>query len=147
MVDVWGHDRVGIRLSPVTPDAGHTPPDSDVMTTYGHLIQRLNQLNLAYLHFVEGATATSRAVPDGVDLDALRAQFTGPFIGNNNYDLDLAVQRRARGKIDAVAFGRPFIANPDLVARLRGGIGLAVAPREAYYGGAAEGYTDWPTAA
>lgn len=147
VVDVWGHDRVGIRLSPVTPDAGNTPPDSDVMTTYGHLIERLNQFNLAYLHFVEGATATSRTVPDGVDLDALRAKFTGPFIGNNNYDLDLAMRRRAQGKIDAVAFGRPFIANPDLVARLRDGIGLAAAPREAYYGGGAEGYTDWPTAA
>lgn len=145
VVAIWGSDRVGIRLSPVTPDAGNTPPDSNVMVTYGYLIKRLNAFQLAYLHIVEGATATSRDVPEGIDLDALRALFDGPYIGNNGYDLDLAVSRRAQGKVDAVAFGRPFIANPDLVERLRFGFELVVAPREAYYGGGAEGYTDWPT--
>lgn len=144
IVDIWGHDRVGIRLSPVTPDAGNTPPDSNVMALHGYLIQQLNRFNLAYPHFVEGATATSREVPEGVDMDALSAQFNGPFIGNNNYDLDMAVQRRAQGKIDAVAFGRLFISNPDLVARLRHGAELTIAPRESYYGGGAKGYTDWP---
>jgi N-ethylmaleimide reductase len=144
VVAIWGSDRVGIRLSPVTPDAGNTPPDSNVMATYGYLIRQLNKFNLAYLHFVEGATAASRYVPEGVDLDALRAQFEGPYIGNNGYDIELAVERRGEGKIDAVAFGRPFIANPDLVERLRRRVELAVAPREAYYGGGAKGYTDWP---
>lgn len=144
IVDIWGNDRVGIRLSPVTPDAGNTPPDSNVMALHGYLIQQLNRFNLAYLHFVEGATATSREVPEGVDMDALSAQFNGPFIGNNNYDLDMAVERRAEGKIDAVAFGRLFISNPDLVARLRHGAELTIAPRESYYGGGAKGYTDWP---
>ncbi|MFM0047779.1 alkene reductase [Paraburkholderia sediminicola] len=141
---IWGSDRVGIRLSPLTPDAGNTPLDSNVMATYGSLIRQLNKFNLAYLHFVEGATAASREVPGGVDLDALRALFEGPYIGNNGYDLELAVARRTEGKVDAVAFGRPFIANPDLVDRLRLGAELAVAPREAYYGGGAKGYTDWP---
>lgn len=146
VVAIWGSDRVGIRLSPVTPDAGNTPPDSNVMATYGYLIQQLNRFNLAYLHFVEGATATSRTVPAGVDLDALSAQFDGPFIGNNNYDLDMALERRAQGRIDAVAFGRLFISNPDLVERLRRGTELTIAPRESYYGGGAKGYIDWPTA-
>ncbi len=86
----------------------------------------------------------SRFVPEGVDLDALSAQFNGPFIGNNNYDLEMAIERRAKGKIDAVAFGRLFIANPDLVERLRHGAELTIAPRESYYGGGAKGYTDWP---
>lgn len=144
IVNIWGSDRVGIRLSPVTPDAGNTPPDSNVMATYGYLIKRLNAFNLAYLHFVEGATATSRTVPDGVDLDALSAGFNGSFIGNNNYDLEMAIERRAQGKIDAVAFGRLFISNPDLVERLRLGAELTIAPRESYYGGGAQGYTDWP---
>ncbi|EPN69726.1 NADH:flavin oxidoreductase / NADH oxidase family protein, partial [Pseudomonas syringae pv. actinidiae ICMP 19079] len=144
IVDIWGNDRVGIRLSPVTPDAGNTAPDSNVMGLHGYLIQQLNTLNLAYLHFVEGATATSREVPEGVDMDALSAQFNGPFIGNNNYDLEMAVERRAQGKIDAVAFGRLFISNPDLVARLFQGAELTIAPRESYYGGGAKGYTDWP---
>ncbi|EUB76031.1 12-oxophytodienoate reductase [Pseudomonas sp. GM41(2012)] len=144
IVKIWGNERVGIRLSPVTPDAGNTPPDSNVMAMYGYLIQQLNKFDLAYLHFVEGATATSREVPAGVDMDALSAQFTGPFIGNNNYDLEMAIERRAQGTIDAVAFGRLFISNPDLVERLRRGTELTIAPRESYYGGGAKGYTDWP---
>jgi N-ethylmaleimide reductase len=144
---IWPPGRVGIRLSPVTPDAGNTPMDSDVMATYGHLVRQLNQYKLAYLHFVEGATAGSRDLPDGINLDALRAQFEGAYIGNNGYTLDLAIARRAAGKIDLAAFGRPFIANPDLVARLRNGLPLAEAPRETYYGNGAKGYTDWPTVA
>jgi N-ethylmaleimide reductase len=144
IIKIWGNERVGIRLSPVTPDAGNTPPDSNVMAMYGYLIQQLNKFDLAYLHFVEGATATSREVPAGVDMDALSAQFTGPFIGNNNYDLEMAIERRAQGTIDAVAFGRLFISNPDLVERLRRGAELTIAPRESYYGGGAKGYTDWP---
>jgi N-ethylmaleimide reductase len=99
------------------------------------------------MHFVEGATATSRVVPEDVDLDALRALFKGPYIGNNNYDLPLAVKRREEGKIDAVAFGRPFIANPDLVRRLKEGAALTVAPRDSYYGNGEKGYTDWPALA
>lgn len=146
VVAIWGADRVGIRLSPVTPDVGNTPLDSDVMATYGHLIRELNRFELAYLHVVEGATGGSRTVPDDVDLDQLRAMFTGPYIGNNNYDLDLAMDRRVQGKIDAVAFGRLFIANPDLVERLRRGTALTIAPRESYYNGGAKGYTDWPVA-
>lgn len=144
IVKIWGNERVGIRLSPVTPDAGNTPPDSNVMGMYGYLIQQLNKFDLAYLHFVEGATATSREVPADVDMDALSAQFNGPFIGNNNYDLEMAIDRRAQGKIDAVAFGRLFISNPDLVERMRRGAELTIAPRESYYGGGAKGYTDWP---
>ncbi|GFM76148.1 alkene reductase [Pseudomonas cichorii] len=144
IVDIWGSDRVGIRLSPVTPDAGNTKPDSNVMGLHGYLIRQLNTFNLAYLHFVEGATATSREVPEGVDMDALSALFDGPFIGNNNYDFKMAVERRAQDKIDAVAFGRLFIANPDLVKRLRYGAALSIAPRESYYGGGAKGYIDWP---
>jgi N-ethylmaleimide reductase len=144
VVAIWSSDLVGIRLSPVTPDAGNTPPDSNVMATYGYLIRQLNKYRLAYLHFVEGATAASRSIPEGVDLDALRALFEGPYMGNNGYDLELAVSRRSQGKIDAVAFGRPFIANPDLVERLRYGAALVVAPRESYYGNGAKGYIDWP---
>ena len=146
VVAIWGSDKVGIRLSPVSPDVGNTPLDSNVMATYGHLIRELNGFALAYLHVVEGATGGSRAVPADVDLDQLRAMFTGPYIGNNNYDLDLAIARRAEGKIDAVAFGRLFIGNPDLVERLRRGKALTIAPHASYYNGGSTGYTDWPAA-
>ncbi|SIS02239.1 MULTISPECIES: alkene reductase [Pseudomonas] len=144
IVEIWGNDRVGIRLSPVTPDAGNTPPDSNVMDLYGYLVDQLNQFDLAYMHFVEGATATTREIPAGVDMDALSARFHGPYIGNNNYDLEMAIERRSEDLIDAVAFGRYFISNPDLVERLRVGAELTIAPRESYYGGGAKGYTDWP---
>ncbi|WP_265329896.1 hypothetical protein [Stenotrophomonas maltophilia] len=147
VVDIWGADKVGIRLSPVTPDAGNTPPDSNVMQTYGYLIQELNRFGLAYLHFVEGNTAGTRDLPEGVDLDALRAIFSGPYIGNNGYDLELAISRRKASKVDVVAFGRYFISNPDLVERLRTGYPLTVAPRDSYNGGGAVGFTDWPVAA
>ena len=76
----------------------------------------------------------------------IRDRFTGPYIGNNNYDLNLAIDRRSQGRIDAVAFGRLFIANPDLVERLRLGKDLTIAPRESYYNGGAKGYTDWAVA-
>lgn len=144
VLGVWDAGQVGIRLSPATTSAGDTPLDSDVMTTYGHLIRQLNRFNLAYLHMVEGVTGGAREMPEGIDLDALRAEFEGPYIGNNGYDLDLAIARRAEGKVDAVAFGRPFIGNPDLVERLRRGALLTDAPRETYYGGGETGLTAWP---
>jgi len=131
VLGVWESGRVVIRLSPTTPDAGNTPLDSTVMETYGYLIRQLNRFNLAYLHVVEGSTAGPRTLPEGIDLEALRSEFKGSYIGNNGYDLELAIARRAQRKVDAVAFGRPFIANPD--------------PRESYYGGGAKGLTDWPT--
>ena len=106
---VWGADRVGIRLSPVTPNAGNTPLDSDVMALYGYLIPQLNRFGLAYLHVVEGATGGSRELPPGVDLDALRKLFDGAYMGNNGYDLELAMDRRAKGLIDTVAIGLSLI--------------------------------------
>jgi N-ethylmaleimide reductase len=147
VLGVWDAGRVGIRLSPVTTGVGNTPLDSDVMATYSHLIRSLNGFGLAYLHMVEGITGGPRDLPAGVDLDALRGLFQGAYIGNNGYDLGLAMERRAAGKVDGVAFGRPFIGNPDLVQRLRHGLPLFEAPKSAYYGGGAEGLTDFPKAA
>ncbi|PHM74221.1 alkene reductase [Xenorhabdus kozodoii] len=143
VTSVWGGGRVGIRLSPVTIEVGNTPLDSNVMATYGYLIQQLNKFKLAYLHFVEGTTGRNRDVPEDIDLDALRSLFDGAYIGNNNYDFEMAISRRAEGKVDAVAFGRPFISNPDLVERLRYGIELVDVNNDAYFGNGAKGYTDW----
>jgi N-ethylmaleimide reductase len=146
VTNVWGGgDRVGIRLSPVTPEAGNIPLDSDVMGTYGYLIDQLKPFNLMYLHFVEGATGSSRNVPAGVDLQALRTRFNGPYMANNGYDREMAIQARRQGAADFICFGRPFIANPDLVERLKEDAPLEVAPHSTFYGGGAEGYTDWPT--
>lgn len=146
VAQVWGPERVGLRLSPITQAAGNTPLDSDPNGTYGFLAERLGELNLAYLHCVEGQTRG----PNGAqhfDFQALRRKFGGAYIANNSYDRDLAARAIAEGRADMVAFGRPFIANPDLVHRLKTGAPLAQAPQEAFYGGGAKGYIDWPNAA
>lgn len=142
---VWGGERVGIRLSPVTPHIGNVPLDSDVMATYGHLIASLNPFNLAYLHFVEGETRGSREVPAGISLAGLRQRFQGDYMANNNYTAELALQARQSSSAELICFGRPFMANPDLVARLQRGLPLAEAPMETWYGGGEQGYTDWPS--
>jgi len=145
VTQVWGGDRVGIRLSPVTPAAGNTPLDSDVMATYGYLIEHLNRFGLAYLHFIEGSTRMSRVVPEDIDLQQLRALFKGPYMANNLYTKKLAEEVRKNNVADLICFGRPFIANPDLVGRLKTGKKLTEAPKETWYAGDEKGYIDWPT--
>jgi len=144
VADIWGSDRVGVRLSPLTRAAGDTPLDSDPQGTYGALAEKLGTLGLAYLHCVEGQTRgdNDRAA---FDFQALHRAFGGQYIANNSYDRDKAIQAITQGFADMVAFGRPFIANPDLPARLRINAPLAVALPETYYGGGARGYTDFPT--
>jgi len=143
VVAACGSDRVGIRLSPVTPvnDIG---PDSDPATTYSYVVEHLNSLGLAYLHVIEGATQGPREVPGGFDLQILRSLFNGCYIANNGYDLALATAARRQGLADMIAFGRAFIANPDLVERLRLGAPLNAPDRATFFGGGATGYTDYP---
>ncbi|WP_150047665.1 alkene reductase [Methylomonas rhizoryzae] len=141
---VWGSSRVGIRLSPVTPAAGNTPLDSNVMATYGYLVGQLNAYGLAYLHCVEGSTRLSREVPAGINLAQIRALFQGPYMANNLYTRELALAARREQRADLICFGRPFIANPDLVERLKADWPLAEADKAVWYGGWSAGYTDWP---
>ncbi len=142
-VAVCGPDRVGIRLSPLSPVNG-SGRDSDPQTTYLHVVERLNALGLAYLHVIEGATQGAREVPGGFDLQLLRRSFRGCYIANNGYDLQLARQARASELADLIAFGRLYIANPDLVERLRAGAPLNLPDRETFFGGGRRGYTDYP---
>ena len=144
VTEVWGGgDRVGIRISPGTTMPGETPLDSDPMTTFGAYIDALSRFGLVYMHDIEGVTQMSREA-DGIDYHALRKRFTGAYIANNNYTLDLADKTLADGNADMISFGRPYIANPDLVDRLRTGAPLAEAPKRYWYGGDATGYSDWP---
>ncbi|QWT21601.1 alkene reductase [Bacillus sp. NP157] len=138
-----GADRVGVRLSPITQAVGDTPLDSDPATTYGHLAQELGKLGLAYLHCVEGQTRGANAA-SAFDFAGLSKTFGGRYIANNSYDRDAAMVAVASGHADMVAFGRPFIGNPDLVERLRRNAHLMIAPISTYYGGGAHGYTDFP---
>ena len=143
VVDVWGASRVGIRISPGTSNPGGTPLDSNPMATYGTYLDALSAMKLMYVHGIEGATQGSRTT-EGVDGPALRRRFHGPYIANNGYDRALADKDIGSGGADLVSFGRPFIANPDLVDRLRTGAPLADAPKPYWYGGNATGYSDWP---
>jgi N-ethylmaleimide reductase len=144
VVGVCGGDRVGIRLSPIAAVNG-CALDSDPAVTYVYVVERLNAFSLAYLHIIEGATQGPREVPGGFDLQILRRSFNGLYIANNGYDLSLALEARRRNLADLVSFGRLYIANPDLVERLRIGAPLTSPDRATFFGGAAAGYTDYPT--
>lgn len=141
-----GAGRTGIRLSPMTTFTA--PLDSNPQALYGYVVEQLAPIGLAYLHIIEGETGGTRT-PDGKPFDyaALRHTFKGPWMVNNGYTRDLALQVVADGQADLVAFGRPFISNPDLVRRLREGAALNPLRTDKLYGGGAEGYTDYPTLA
>jgi N-ethylmaleimide reductase len=137
-----GGARTGLRLSPVTPanDAG---PDTDPQALYEAAVEGLAPLKLAFLHVVEGSTGGPRDIAP-FDYAALRRRFAGTWIVNNGYDRAMALQAVDGGAADLVAFGRPFIANPDLVRRLKEDLPLATPERKTMYGGGAAGYTDYP---
>ena len=142
-----GRERVGLRLSPVTP--ANDIADDDPQALFDHVARHLAPLQLAYLHLIEGATAGPREVEDRpFDYAQMRrawrdAGAKGAWMVNNGYDKAMAEQALAGGA-DLVAFGRPFIANPDLVERLRSGAPLNAVEKATMYGGGAEGYTDYP---
>jgi N-ethylmaleimide reductase len=111
------------------------------------VVEQLNDLKIGWLDLVEGDTGISRECEPSFDLQKVRRLFKGVTIANNLYDRDLALKARADDTADMVAFGRAFIGNPDLVERLRRNAPIVDAPRQAYYGGGARGYTDFPTLA
>ncbi len=137
-----GGGRTGLRLSPVTPanDAG---PDSDPQALYEHAVAEISPLGLAYLHVVEGATGGPRDIAP-FDYAALRRRFAGAWMVNNGYTRAMAMDAVASGAADLVAFGKAFIANPDLGRRLREGAPLNALDASTLYGGGAKGYTDYP---
>ncbi|MNF50939.1 N-ethylmaleimide reductase [compost metagenome] len=143
VAEVWGPDRVGIRLSPLATSIGATPLDSTTADTYGYLARQLGELKLAYLHCVEGQTVGDNAA-DAFDFKALHTAFGGKYMANNGYDRQRAIAAVASGHADMVAFGRPYIGNPDLVERIRANAPWFDAPADCYYGGGAEGYIDFP---
>ncbi|MBF6991980.1 MULTISPECIES: alkene reductase [unclassified Cupriavidus] len=140
VAQVWGADRVGLRLSPLSTAVGDTPLDSTPMETHGYLVRRLGEMGLAYLHVVEGQLH-GRSSAATFDVQGLRAAFGGAYIANNGYDRQRALNATASGHADMIAFGKPFIGNPDLVERLQLDVPLYEAPAATFFGGGAEGYT------
>jgi N-ethylmaleimide reductase len=136
-----GAERTGIRISPVTP--ANDVSDSNPQPLFDHIVERLNALKLVYVHVIEGATGGPRDIAP-FDYKALRSRFKGAYIANNGYTLDLAEKVLAANEADLIAFGKLFIANPDLVERLKKGAPLNEPDKTTFYGGGAKGYTDYP---
>ena len=136
-----GADRTGIRISPVSP--ANDISESNPQALYDYIVDRLNALKLTYIHVIEGATGGARDFAP-FDFASLRKRFKGAYIANNGFDFDLATKAIAAGQADLIAFGKPFISNPDLVERLQRGAPLNEYDKNTFYGGGAKGYTDYP---
>jgi N-ethylmaleimide reductase len=142
-----GHGKVGLRLSPGAPV--NDAQEHDPQGLFNHVAEQVAKFKLAYLHIIEGMTGGERELKLGdgsvFDYEAMRERAATPWMVNNGYDRAMALDAVASGRADAVAFGRPFIANPDLVRRLREDAPLNGVDRDTLYGGGAKGYTDYPT--
>jgi N-ethylmaleimide reductase len=142
VAEVFGPERVGIRLTPFIELFGLTDDEPEEMACY--LADELSRRGLAYLHFNEPNWAGGDITfPEGFR-DKMRQRFKGRLIYCGNYDAERAQARLDDNTADAVAFGRPFIANPDLPERFRVGAALNEPDPGTFYGGAEQGYTDYP---
>lgn len=141
VVDVAGAERVGVRISPLNPF--NDISDSAPQRLFNHVASSLSPFGLAYLHVVEGGMG-GEATPD-FDFEDLRRQFKGGYIANLAYDKARGNAAIASGHADAIAYGAIYIANPDLVERLRQDAPLNTPDQATFYGGDAKGYTDYPT--
>ena len=140
VTDVWGGSRVGIRISPT--GTFNSMAESKPQILFNHLVEKLNQFNLAYLHVVEDFAGSAS---DGFDFNVLRQIFNGAYMANGNYTGESAELSLNNHHSDFVAFGVPFIANPDFPERLRQGADLNQADPNTFYGGDAKGYIDYPS--
>jgi len=147
VVGVWGSDRVGVRLSP--SGTFNSMYDSNRAAIFGYVVKELNRFNLAYLHLVaprvEGF-GTAEGQPD-LGADFFRPIFNGTIITAGGYSFETGNEAIASGNADLVAYGRLYIANPDLVERFAAGAPLNKPDRNTFHGGDEKGYTDYPTMA
>jgi N-ethylmaleimide reductase len=143
VIGVWGAHRVGYKLSPHF--AGYSMSDSNPVATFSYLAEQLNKLQIAYLHIGE-AVAGPMAAPAGTVrvTPILRDTFSGTVIVNGGYDANSGNAAIARGEADLVAFGVPFLANPDLPARFWKNAPLNAPDQATFYAGEEKGYTDYP---
>jgi N-ethylmaleimide reductase len=137
-----GADRTGIRISPVTP--ANDVSDSNPQPLFDYIVDGLEALKLTYIHVIEGATGGPRDIAP-FDYTSLRKRFKRAYMANNGYDFELAGKQLEANAVDLIAFGKPFISNPDLVERLKLGAPLNEWDKATFYGGGAKGYTDYPT--
>ena len=140
VLETWQPAQVGVRISP--ENSFNDIQDSDPQATFDFIAQALSGRGLAYLHVVEGDMMTG----DGaLNYRQLRDHFDGYYMANNGYDKARGQQAITTGAADMVSFGKPFLANPDLVERFRTDAALNAADEQTFYGGDETGYTDYPT--
>ena len=135
-----GPERTGLRISP--QNGQNDISDSDPQRLFNHVASAISGKGLAFLHVIEGDTGGTPVPP--FDYKEIKRRFGGIVIANNGFDRERANEAIEEGRADLVAFGKPFISNPDLVTRLYLNAPLAPANRETFYGGADQGYTDYP---
>ena len=141
VVEVAGSDKVGIRISPVNPF--NDMKDSNPQALFNHVVTALNPFKLAYLHVVEGGIHGG-GIADPFDFPALRKHCQSAYMANLSYDKARGNAAIVSGHADAIAYGVPFIANPDLVKRFSINAALNEADSSTFYGGTEHGYTDYP---
>lgn len=139
--EIWPNQRVGLRLTP--ENSFNSMSDSSPQEHFAYFISQLNSRNLAYLHMLEGDMMSKER---NVDYRTLRDGFDGIYMANNAYDKARAQGALANGDCDLVAFGVPYIANPDLVYRYQHDLPLNEADQATFFGGDEHGYTDYPFA-
>jgi len=139
-----GAQRVGVRISPINPF--NDMRDSNPQALFNQVADALNPLGLAYLHVMEIGIGATEALPP-FDFAALRRSFKGLYMANGSYDKTRANAALAQDRADCIAFGVPYIANPDLVERFAGNAPLNAADQNTFYGGGEQGYTDYPALA
>jgi N-ethylmaleimide reductase len=142
VTEVWPADRVGVRLS---PNGNFNDMGCETYReTFTYIASQLNQVGLAYLHVVDGLAFGFHELGEPMKLNEFRQVFTGPIMGNCGYTQETAEQAINEKMADLIAFGRPFISNPDLVERFRNGWPLAPeASMEDWFSFEKEGYTDF----
>jgi N-ethylmaleimide reductase len=136
---VWSAARVGVRLTP--ENSFNSMSDSDPQAHFGYFMDELSPRGLAYVHVLEGDMMSKASA---LDYRALRARLAAPYIANNGYDLARARAALRSGVADLIAFGTPFLANPDLVRRYRDNLPLNMPDPATFYGGSETGYVDYP---
>jgi N-ethylmaleimide reductase len=146
LVSVWGSDRVAVRIGPGgTFNAMH---DSNPGPLFAYVAEQLNQFHLAYLHIIEPRVRGNIVIHENqgpIASEQLRAIFKGKIIAAGGFEPETAEDAVEKGVLDAVAFGRHFISNPDLPRRIREGLPLAEYDRDTFYTFDPEGYNDYPT--
>jgi N-ethylmaleimide reductase len=143
-IDVWGKDRVGVKLSP--SNTFNDMSDSDPVATFSFAVSALSKLGVGYVHLMEASEADLRHGGQAIPASTFRRLFDGTLIVNQDYDRAKAEIALSSGNADLVSYARLFLANPDLPLRFANDLELNAPDPSTFYGGDEKGYTDYPFA-